>query len=105
MAELVKEPIVVKPVITERVIIKTADADVVIDYNAVARKASVVSLSEAEKELKEAQERLDKLPTGPTDDELLAWARENYPMMDYSRERAELERVIAECKSVLSRVG
>lgn len=103
MAEIVAKPGGVNPV-AERVIIKTDNADVVIDYDAVARKASVVSLSETEKELKAAQERLSQIPSGPTDEELLAWARENYPMMDYSRERAELERVIAECKSVLSRV-
>lgn len=103
MAEIVKEPIEVKP--AERVIIKTDNADVVIDYDAAARKASVVSLSEAEKSLKTAQERLSQIPSGPTDEELLAWARQNYPMMDYSRERTELERVIAASKELMGRVG
>jgi len=40
--------------------------------------------------------RLKAIPPAPTETELLAWARENWPQMDYSAERAALEARLEE---------
>lgn len=67
-------------------------------------KAEVFYLTEVEKCLKEATARLAELPTQPTDEELLEWARENYPAMDYSAEKQSLEAKISECNSILEAI-
>lgn len=41
---------------------------------------------------KEINTRLDDLPASPSNATLLAWARENYPMMNYGPERESLVR-------------
>ena len=42
------------------------------------------------------RERLKAIPPAPTETELLAWAREHYPAMDYSAEQATLEARLEE---------
>ena len=56
--------------------------------------ASVLARDEVQKELDEATVRLKEIPPAPTDKELLAWAKENYPMVDYSAEIAHLEQIV-----------
>ena len=40
--------------------------------------------------------RLKAIPPEPTEKELLAWAREHWPQMDYSAERAVIEARLEE---------
>lgn len=67
-------------------------------------RATVYSRSQLEKQKKQAELRLKEIPDTPSDEELLEWARANYPMMDYSRERATLEGVISENSKLLSEI-
>lgn len=54
-------------------------------------KAEVLVVADMESELSRINTRLAEIPADLTDAELLAWAKLNYPAMDYSRERASLE--------------
>lgn len=63
--------------------------------------SKVVIIPEVEKTIQEAQERLAQLPPEPSGEELLAWARENYPTMDYSKEKQYLEAQISEAQQLL----
>lgn len=62
----------------------------------------VVIVPEVEKTIQKAQERLAQLPPEPSDEELLAWARENYPIMDYAKEKQYLEAQISEAQQLLT---
>ena len=76
----------------------TDDKYVEVDENDQAR---VVVKSELEKQVKQAEDRLKEIPQPPSDEELLAWAKENYPMMNYEVEKQALEKVIADNTAVL----
>lgn len=67
-------------------------------------KAMVYSKKRLLEQIKQAETRLVEIPELPSDEELLEWARANYPMMDYSRERATLEGVISENSKLLSEI-
>ena len=73
-------------------------------FDEVNNTSKVVIIPEVEKTIQEAQERLAQLPPEPSEEELLAWARENYPMTDYSREKASLEGIIAENSKLLNEI-
>ena len=66
----------------------------IIEYNVEEKTAKLLTIKNIKKEIANAEARLKELPQEPTDKELLEWARENYPAMDYSNERAELEKII-----------
>jgi len=70
-------------------------------FDEVNNTSKVVIIPEVEKTIQEAQERLAQLPPEPSEEELLAWAKDNYPMMDYSVEKASLEKVIADNTAIL----
>lgn len=70
-------------------------------FNEKTNEATVVVISEIAEKLEVAQDRINKIPTEPTIDELLSFARENYPTMDYSAEKASLQKTIQECTSLL----
>ena len=53
-------------------------------------KATIFDQKEVEAEVVNIEARLIAIPSLPSDDELLKWARDNYPMMDYSKEKSEL---------------
>jgi hypothetical protein len=61
----------------------------------------MISKSNLEAQITEAQKRLEAIPATPTDEELLAWARTNYPMMNYSTEKTALEKIIADNTAIL----
>lgn len=50
------------------------------------------NLKELEKQKEEIEKRLAEA-VEPTDKELMDWARANYPVVDYSAEKAELVRI------------
>lgn len=53
-------------------------------------KAEVLFTSLLQTELSNINERLAEIPADLSDEELLAWAKLNYPAIDYSNERAFL---------------
>jgi len=69
-------------------------------FDEVNNTATVVVIPEVQKTLESAQERLAQLPLEPDEKELLQWAKENYPVMDYSKEKQYLEAQITEAQQV-----
>jgi hypothetical protein len=67
-------------------------------------KATVFYLKEVKKCLAEATARLKEIPEPISDEDLLAWARVNYPQVNYEAERQSLEAKVAECKSLLEAI-
>jgi len=67
----------------------------------VAVKSERLDVDALKEERKAIEEKLATIPGEPDDKELLAWAREHYPRMDYSANRAALEARIAEIKEAL----
>jgi hypothetical protein len=57
-------------------------------------------------ELKAISRRLAELPENPTDEQLLEWAKKEWPRhnMDYSVERAALTARLAEIKALLAEI-
>ena len=55
-------------------------------------------------EKRAAEDRLAAIPTQPTNAQLLAWAKEHYPQMDYGPEIASLEAIIAKNAAILEAV-
>ena len=76
--------------------------DKFIEYNETNDTSRVLIVSELEEQIAQAQERLSVIPQSPSDEELLAWARLNYPMMDYSTEKQKLESIVADNTAVLT---
>ena len=72
----------------------TIDKENFIEYDTKTKKANLLVKTELVKELADAEARLAEIPEGPTDEELLEWAKENYPDMDYSVEKAALESIV-----------
>jgi len=70
-------------------------------FNEKTNEATVVVISEIAEKLEVAQDQISKIPTEPTIDELLSFARENYPTMNYSAEKASLQKTIEECTNLL----
>lgn len=79
----------------------TLDKERFIEVDLEKNTSKVFVKAELEKQLKEAQERLTKIPDKPSDEELLEWAIGNYPQMNYSREREYLEAQISEAQKLL----
>lgn len=77
------------------------DKEKFVEVDLEKNTAKVFIKGELEKQLKEAQERLAKIPEKPGDEELLEWARVNYPIMNYSREKEYLETQISEAQQLL----
>ena len=53
-------------------------------------KAIIFDIKETEAEIADIEARLATIPPMPSNDELLRWAKDNYPMMDYSKEKQTL---------------
>lgn len=75
--------------------------DKYIEYDPDADTSRVIVVSELETQIAEAQSRLNAIPASVPDAELLAWARTNYPMMNYSTEKTALEKIIADNTAIL----
>jgi short-subunit dehydrogenase involved in D-alanine esterification of teichoic acids len=81
--------------------LKLADGRVVVVQG---DRATVHDLKAVQKELTAATARLAEIPDQVTDEELLVWARENYPRVNYGAERQSLEAKVAECKLLLEKI-
>ena len=82
--------------------IKRVDDKHAIRYRVVAETIDLVVLKE---ELRSIKTRLSELPEYPDDETLLAWARDNYPMMNYTTERKALLERLAELENLSSELG
>lgn len=71
-------------------------------FDEVNNTATVVVITELQKTIQDCQTRLAQLPIEPDEKELLQWARENFPLMDYSKEKQYLESKISEAQQLLS---
>lgn len=67
-------------------------------------RAEVFYLAEVEKCLAESTARLSEIPEPISDEELLKWAKENYPQVNYQAEKQSLEAKVDECKSLLEKI-
>ncbi len=70
-------------------------------FDDVENTAKVVVPQLVSEALAKAQAKLSSIPAAPSDSELLAYAKEHYPAMDYSAEKASLQKTIQECTSLL----
>lgn len=71
-------------------------------FDEVNNTATVVVIPEVQKTLLDAQTRLAQLPVEPDEKELLQWAKESFPTMDYSKEKQYLEAQISEAQQLLT---
>lgn len=55
-------------------------------------RATIVDEQELFDNLARIESRLVEIPKPPTDEELLAWARTNFPVMNYDAEVAQLNK-------------
>lgn len=63
---------------------------------------SKISLTD---EASNIQSELDAIPADPTDDELLVWAREHYPRIDYSVKRNTLQEQFDKKTALLNAIS
>ena len=68
-------------------------------------KAEILHPTELQNELVKINSRLNDIPPSPTDEELLAWAKLNYPGMDYSKEKESLVSRKSQIEVDLSNMG
>lgn len=68
------------------------DSNTFIQFNGETQQSVTLNKGELENQVTEIEKRL-KNAIIPTDEELLAWAKENYPFVDHSAEQIELERI------------
>jgi negative regulator of replication initiation len=54
--------------------------------------ATVYSISDLTQRVSDIQGRIDATPQ-PSDEELIAWAKSNFPFIDHSEELKEVERL------------
>jgi hypothetical protein len=66
------------------------EKDLWVEVDEKKRVSRVFDRKELEAELVQTEARLGEIPPTPSDKELLAWAKANYPMMDYGAEKASL---------------
>jgi len=81
-------------------ILSTKDKNIVIEYDPVNKRATVIDKLELAKQAGEAAKRLKEIPASPDDKTLLTWAKENYPQMNFDTEKASLEAVISKYEEV-----
>jgi hypothetical protein len=76
--------------------------DTFIQFDPTNFTSKTVTISGLQNEIEASQNRLAQIPVGPSDADLLAWARQNYPMTDYSAEINMLNNTIANDQSILT---
>lgn len=70
------------------------DDDKFIEFNEENGRTTVISKAEIETSIAFSQQRLAEIPDEPSDEEMLVWARQNFPRVDYSTEKRTLQEVI-----------
>lgn len=68
------------------------DDDTYIQFNEITKQSQTISKSELEKEASNIGKRINE-DIVPSDEELLAWAKKNFPITDHSEEQGELDRI------------
>ena len=81
------------------------DKDSVVKLDRETKESKIYSLSDLKMQIEEAQKRLDEIPPMPDDKELLEWARNNFPAMNYSAEIAMLQKVIDDNTDLIAQAG
>ena len=71
------------------------DKENYIVYDTTIRSCFMRNKIEDEKFLKDYRERLNNMPALPTDEELLNWAKSNYPIINRNVEKEYLEKEIS----------
>ena len=79
------------------------DTKTFIDFNAVTKQVDVIDKPTIQADLADAKLRVRELKT-PTDKELMAWAKENYPYEDNSVEQTYIKSVITRNQSILDEI-
>jgi hypothetical protein len=64
--------------------------DTVLEYDDATKRSIYYDRNQAEIRLTEIAAELAEIPLEPDDAKLLAWAKKNYPAMDYSAKRDSL---------------
>ena len=72
------------------------DSNTFIEYDPINESSTVLKKDELETALASARTRLEEIPSVVSDEELLAWARNNYPQVNYVTEIQSLNKIIAE---------
>ncbi|MEM5811008.1 MAG: hypothetical protein QXP66_03850 [Candidatus Aenigmatarchaeota archaeon] len=80
------------------------DDDTYIEFDEERKTSNVLSKSKLENELAFYQNQLDNLPLPITDEELLAWARENHPQASVEKSRMLITAEIEKIESLLSKL-
>lgn len=80
------------------------DQDKFVKYDLVSKISKVLSISDLQTELANVLNEIENLPPPPTDEDLLAWAREHFPGIDYEPRRAFLEQKKIEIETDLGAV-
>jgi hypothetical protein len=81
------------------------DNDSIIRVDRISGESQVYSIAELNKQIEEAQKRLDEVPPPPDDKVLLEWALENYPMQgEYNQQRERYQRIIDGAANLLEEV-
>lgn len=73
--------------------IKLGDSTL-LEFNPDTNTTSVYNMANVHAEKEAAELRLAQNPEAPTDEQLLAWARQNYPIVNAMPEREALQDLI-----------
>ena len=80
------------------------DDDIYIEYDEIKNTAIVLSKSELQRQLDINIQQLNSFSPPLSDDQLLAWARQNYPDND-TRNREVLQPIIDDLQSKLDAIN
>ena len=83
----------------------TPDTDKFVVVDMTDFSSSTYSKTSLTDEVNNLQSELDAIPADPTDEELLAWARDNYPRIDYSVKRNTLQTELNKKTSLLASIN
>ena len=80
------------------------EKDIWVEVDEKSLRSVAFNKSAVEKEVVDLQTRLQAIPSSPTDKELLAWAKANYPQMNYEPEKQATVAKIAEINNKLNQI-
>jgi len=78
--------------------------DTFIEFNEETQQTKVIDKAAIQADLANAKTRLNEVAKPPTNAEILAWAKSNYPYMDTSKEVESLNKVVADNEAILERI-
>ena len=90
---------------TQYVAYNTPDEDKYVVVDMLDFSSSTYSKISLTDETNNLQSELDVIPSDPTDEELLSWAREHYPRVDYSVKRNSLQVELDKKKALLTSIN